>query len=85
MQLIASFEEKVFLKILWHLTLDIQYQLHQVEYWEKSVWLQSIWEICFQVGKQFFICTGFINLLNKALFKWLARVTFNPAWSKCTG
>ena len=25
-------EEKVFLKILWHLTLDIQYQLHQVEY-----------------------------------------------------
>lgn len=66
-------EEKVFLKILWHLTLDIQYQLHQVEYWEKSVWLQSIWEICFQVGKQFFICTGFINLLNKALFKWLVE------------
>lgn len=25
------------------------------------------------MGKQFFICTGFINLLNKALFKWLVQ------------
>ena len=25
------------------------------------------------MGKQFFICTGFINLVNKALFKWLVQ------------
>lgn len=25
------------------------------------------------MGKQFFICTGFINILNKALFKWLVQ------------